>query len=387
MQTPKINHAASNCAGEIDGLNMRLPLLAGLALLSVTPAHAGYSLTIPFEIQADFIETRLAGDQASASDIYTTIEPDLRIEVTDWLAFNLGVTIEPVLDPEDDSRVFEDEGLYVRNLNVELSSGPLTLTLGKFSARFGIGYEEVPGVYGDTLNADIELAERVGASLAWSFAGEGETAYTVTAGVFRTDTSFLSNSVLTERGRVLDADGEPGNTGGLENYALAFDADNAFGASGLLIHAGLLSLQHDDGDDRHVAFVAGARWAIEMEDGAVLTPLAEYFRSDGATLPGTDELGDGDQDLLTLGAGYAAGPWNTALVYGRSQIDADMPGELAEQTDFAQISAGYAFENGLGIDIGYLYGETSLSGGGFAEEIEVQSIGVLLSYEFSAGDI
>jgi hypothetical protein len=366
---------------------MRLNLFPALAILAIAPAHAGYSLTIPLELQADFIETRVSGEDASGSDVYATIEPDLRVEATDWLAFNLGATIEPVLDPDDNHRLLEDHGLFVRNLNVEFASGPLTLTLGKFSARFGIGYEEVPGVYGDTLNADIEVAERLGASLAWRFEGQNDDAYTVTAGVFRTDTSFLSNSVFTERGRVLDADGEPGNTDGLENYSLAFDAENAFGASGLLLHGGVLSLQHDDEGDRHVAFAVGARWEIELDNGAVVTPLVEYFQSDGATLPGTDELGDGDQSVLTLGGSYVAGPWNVALVYGRSEIDAGLMGDLSEHTDFAQVSVGYAFENGIGVDIGYLYGETRLSGGGFDEDVEVESLGLLLSYEFSAGDL
>lgn len=356
------------------------------AALFAPSGLAAYEVAVPIEVQADFLHAEAGGDETDASDVYAKIEPDLRIDANDWLAFNLGLTLEPVLDPDDNHRFFDDEGLYVRNLNVELKFDPLTVTVGKFSAPFSFGFDEVPGVYGDTLNEDIEVTERIGVIAALGFTGDNEASYTVSAAIFKADTTAFSRSILTDRGRLRHRDGGVGNTGGLENFSVAFDAENAFGATGLHLGAAVLSQDNDDGVDDQFAYVLDAAYAFDLGDDAVLKALAEYFHSDGATLSGIDEVGDGDQAVITVGGAYERGPCNVALVYGRSETEPEAGFGDHDVTDFVQISAGYAFENGFGIDVGYVYGSSDIGDGPARDTVDVSSFGILLSYEFSFGD-
>ena len=284
-----------------------------------------------------------------------------------------------MLDPDSNHRFLEDEGIYVRSLSAEFKFDPLTVTVGKFSAPFSFGFEEVPGVYGDTLNEDIELTERLGVIAALGFTGANEASYTVSAAIFKADTTVLSRSILTDRGRLRHGDGGVGNTDGLENFSVAFDAENAFGATGLHLRAAILSQGNDDGVDDQFAYVLDAAYAFDLGDDAVLKTLAEYFHSDGATLSGIDELGDGDQTVITLGGVYERGPYNVALVYGWSETEPEAGFGSHDVTDFIQISAGYAFENGLGIDLGYVYGSSDIGDGPARETEDVSSLGILLS--------
>ena len=68
------------------------------------------------------------------------------------------------------------------------------------------------------------------------------------------------------------------------------------------------------------------------------------------------------------------GPWNAALAY--SQVWTDTNDATLEDRDVQQfqISAGYAFDFGLDIDVGYKFNED--------EEVESHAVGVIFHYAF-----
>ncbi len=286
---------------------MNRPLAAFAAALALgAPAHAEtadaeYALTLPVEFQFDVIE----GDAGEGSDGYITFEPDLTVMLAEGFRFNAGLTLEPVADWDDEKRFLEDHGLFVRELNVEFDVGPATVKAGKLTPTFAFAYDELPGIYGDLLTDELELAERMGGEATLSFGGEDGT-YSISAAVFTADTTFLSDSILEGRGRT-EEDGSIGNTGELENFTVALTADGAFGVDGLFLRAAFLRQRGDDPAlDEQTSWVVGGQMTFAAADDLEIAPLVEYVST---SFDGLDSF---DQTNLTLGLTVRreAGSWS-----------------------------------------------------------------------------
>lgn len=353
-------------------------LLASTAIATLVGSGAAATLSavIPIELQWDSAYETDAGDDFS--DFYATIEPDITVTFNDFVSFNVGLTLEPVTDvlPGED-RFLSDHGLFVRDLFVQLNFDHSVWRIGKFTPRFGIGYDEAPGVFNDTFNADVELAERLGVEAAFTLT-EGDTnSITLTAALFFRDTTFLSDSALTSRGDLDETDGGPGNTESFENFSLALDVANAFGTEGLNLHAAIAhqSAGLFDLEDQ-LAFVIAGTYAREYESGFGFSLIAEWAHSDDAwgfgdafSLPG------GAQDIATLGLGLSQGPWNGAITWGLR--DNDFGGGSFDE-NFIQFSAGYTLDCGLEIALAHQSYEDDF---GFEE----QTFAVFLGYEVTLG--
>jgi hypothetical protein len=366
-------------------------LLGGAAALAMSSAaHAGvavdpveaypsWHVVLPIELQWD--NTFDADDpNAEASDLYFTIEPDITVGVNSWLSLNVGLVFEPVddLDPQED-RTLEDHGLFVETAQATASFGKFTINVGKFAAPFSIAYDYAPGVYGDVLNADIEVTERWGAGAAYNFTGEGtEQGIVLRVAAFKRDTTALSGSLFTNRDRLHRNDGGNGNTDDFGNFAVALDLIQLEALPEFHFHAAYMFQQAGDGDtsDQN-AYVLGANWEKKVGENAVYQIVTEWAHSDGALGYGDAvSTGGASQDDFTIAAGGTwYEKWTAAIGYSLRDIEDPIGGDV--ETGAFHASAGYFFHEGWLAEVAYLAIQEDGN--------DSQTLGLKLSREFEWG--
>lgn len=332
-------------------------LAASLAVAAPAAAQEAYPVLsgeVSMELQHDWVSDSDDPD-AEGHDTYTTIEPVFHLAFSERFLIEAGLTLEPVHDRDpDDDRFLDDHGLYVDTLQAIYEGDGFSVNGGKFTAPFGLAHDIVPGVFGDTFSEGYELTERLGVGGSVELPVQDAVTFDVTAALFRMDTTFLSRSAFTDRDQLDTDDGGSGNTDGLENVTLTVTARDIAAVPGLTIQGSVLRQGEGEGDDDDTfGWVIGAAYEVELDNGVTVAPMIEYARAEDAI--GINEaaaIDDASQDILTAGLSLGYGPWNAALVGGTRS--SEEPGSSDVDDDFFQISAGYAFENGISIDTGWM---------------------------------
>ena len=133
-----------------------------------------------------------------------------------------------------------------------------------------------------------------------------------------------------------------------------------------------LAIAHQEagrGDpEDELGFAAALYGAFAITDELAIEPIVEYIYFEDAE--GLDQ----ERDIITVGTAVTYGPWNLALAY--SGVYTDPSGDDIEDTDVDQfsVSAGYSFDFGLDVDLGYKFVEE--------EDVDSHVLGVLLHYNF-----
>lgn len=362
-----------------------------------TLTYPRFTGEVLFEIQNDWTyDANQTEDQNN--DLYTTIEPDLSLFLTPEFFFNTHLVFEPVKDisPPGDNRYFGDEGLFVEALTANYQTERWGIFAGKFAPNFGICFDAAPGVYGtDVCEDDIEMTERIGfgGNVNWSLGEFG--AQSLSGSTFFQDTSYLSNSIFTERGRVRDEDGGPSNTESFESFAIALDGSDVEAMPGFRYQVAFAMQDVDkiaedsraflpenegifdpdlaeeigdpnDTNNEYRMAIAG-EWPIEVLEDFTITPLFEYDRFWNA-----QGIPEQNRDYFTAALSFEIDNWNMALA-STTRLIHNSEGEDYQDYLF-QVSAGYRFDFGLGIDVGWARVD---------EENDSKNVlGALLSYNY-----
>ena len=334
---------------------------------------------VSVEIQNDYTYDSDDPD-AELNDTYTTTEPGVSVRLTPELSIEGAFVFEPVQDPgPGDDRFFDDHGLYAENLYLQYATDRFSLFAGKINPTFGVAWDLAPGIYGTEFAEDgYELAERIGAGGSVTFGNETAGAHTLTAApimaataaTFFADTTFLSESTITDRGRLRESDGGVSNTEDFSSFSVTLDGDASVLVDGLSYHVGVESQEGGVGDpEDELGFAAALYGEFPIAPEFAIAPIVEYVRLNDAG------GANADQDLVTAGAALLHGPWNLSTSYTYRSTDT-VGG--SEDDDLFQLSAGYEFENGITADVGYRYTEEA--------GIETNTLGFLIAYgfEFSA---
>ena len=192
--------------------------VAAVIVAALLPAAAWADTLYPnleiggvVEIQNDHVveaDDPAPGVEGDGNDLFATIEPSIALQFSERFSLNTDLVIEPVRDrTADDDRFFEDHGLYAETLFLELTGQGWSLVAGKFNPAFGVAWDAAPGIYGTDFAEDYELTEKIGFGGALDVFGEGDGAHRVDAAVFFADTSPLSRSAFTDRGRTRKSSG------------------------------------------------------------------------------------------------------------------------------------------------------------------------------------
>lgn len=362
------------------GLAFAAAIAAAPAAMAADTAEAAAEAetNYPFVEGAAYLElgddyTFQSDDPGSEiNDLYFYGTLDLKFGLTPVFSANLGLTAEDVLGEYEpfENRAFADTGIFVHALNAQANIGNAMLMAGKFHPNFGYAWDNTPGIFGTYFAEDYELSEMVGFNGSYTFATENAGSLAFSAALFFADTSFLSNSIITQRGQLSVSDGGIANTGRLDNFTLTLDGSEVPALPGLTYQLGFRHLSAGDTE-------------VADENGFVASVAKDTELANGNSLGFTGELayfshyqGTRDNALyLTSGVALYSGPWHGELSGAIRTFDYDDGGSLTDH--LVQVSAGYGFENGFDISAGYGFTR--------AEDIDYHTLGLRLtkSLEFS----
>lgn len=180
----------------------------------------------------------------------------------------------------------------------------------------------------------------------------------------------MSDSIITKRGRTHKSDGGVGNTEDFSSYSLTLGGEDVAGVKGLGYHLGYRHQAEGDADvdgEDENAYAIAAFDTLTLSEGTEAFLLGEYVHisDEGGT---TDDV-----NYLTTSLGLTFNErWNVAGSY--TARNRDVTGGDDVDDYMAQLSAGYLFDNGIGIDAGWKIAEE--------DGIDTETLGLFLSYVY-----
>jgi hypothetical protein len=311
------------------------------------------------ELQADFG----IGKKPRTIAIYATIEPEITVNLSEYLNIHGHLIFEPVRDPvEGRMNTFHAQGLYAEELYAGVNVGEATFQIGKINSQFGVAGDEAPGLYGFTFAEGYEVKGALGIQAKYALSeftqGSGEDAITTKqvlfGSAFTADPSVLSRSVFTDRGLYRWQDCRVGNTDLPESFILGYsyntlNADDEVAGPTARIALRRLAAKQAGVPDEWDA-LASFQTSFDLGEDLALRPIAEvaYLGDEGGHK--ADALG------ATVGAELQKGQWFGSLVAATH----DTFGSPKPSDYMLTASIGREFETEMTgafrIDAGYSYG-------------------------------
>lgn len=328
--------------------------------------------TLLIEIENDNV---FHSDDKSAeiNDLFATVELATGIYASQHFSLQTLIVLEPVRDPLPfKDRTFGDQGAYVQNIFAQYENDRIRLFVGKFDASFGTAWDAAPGVFGSAFAEDYELAERIGGGVAATFETMYLGSHTLTVNAFFTDTTALSESAFTNRGRTRRTAGGASNTESPESFSITLDSEGFADAPELTTHIGFVHQAAgigDAGDEN--GFVIGVGHEHEFSNGTTLATILEFAHLSHAG------GGAANNTYITAGTQYFFGPWNIATSGTIRRIHTS--GAPSVNDHIFQIGGGYevqqGFLEGTAIDVALGF----QSDGGTRSKM----FGIIISREFN----
>lgn len=333
----------------------------------IKPSLSG---TISIEFQDDWI---LNSDfnEAKKNTLYAKIEPNILMALTKKLAIEASLVMEPIQDSDStEDTYFSNEGIFVEELKITYTDEDFSLHAGKFNPSFGTAWDITPGIYGVDFAEDYELTEQIGLGASIFSNNQYTGSHILTVNTFFADTSFLSQSKITDRDELDEKDGGLSNTNSLKSFSITLDTQNTASIEGLNTHIGIRNLAPGDDDEnvkRETGFVFGASYNLKICDNISADINGEWVHLSNA------EATEDKINYLTTGAGLAISEnWNAAISYTARGIKISSKEDINDH--LFQVSGGYEFDNGLSANIGYVHTQE--------DGVISQGIGVLFGYEY-----
>ncbi|MEO0511266.1 MAG: hypothetical protein AAF065_15555 [Verrucomicrobiota bacterium] len=253
--------------------------------------------------------------RTESNDLFLEMIASPEIHFTERFSINSEIRIENASPPTED-RYFEDETLFVRKLflNYDINDR-LSIQAGKFTPSFSFASLVTPGMYGNNYSKEIELIERVGFGVEYTFDTGAFGRHTLSASTFFDDTSILSDSLNLggRRSRNRLADGGASNTDSLESFTVALEGNEISRLPGFTYK---LAYIHEAAGEGDVAdedgFLVAAMQSFQLGDGKSLTLIGEVA-------PLWNFEGSADNIVYTsAGVVYRTTPW-TMILSGTSR--------------------------------------------------------------------
>jgi hypothetical protein len=295
--------------------------------------------------------------------------------------------VEPVGEqqPNGSDIFFRYQAAYLESLSLDWrATERLRLFAGKFTAPFGYGHHAFPGVLARFRAHEIYMIREsvgAGATVTWlSDARLGE--HDISFAAFFLDTSFLSNTAMTRKPCCIEGfdryrrntlqQGGAGNTGNLDNAAIALDGDRIGWLPNFTYHlAGLTRAAGKGGTRREWGIAVGARYRVQWAPEVATLFFGEYVQfwnaggrpllagmvtpdeATGEPVAGPDMPLTALQRFSTLGAQTSHGPWRATAIWQVNQERRSVNPVPTQQ--WLELTLGRDLLWGFGLDIGYQY--------------------------------
>ncbi len=258
--------------------------------------------------------------------------------------------------PDGSNRYFEDTPLFVRSLTANYDSEYFGGYVGKFDPVLGFGEHDLPGIYGYQIVDDYIVREKIGIGGYGKLHAGNYGTHRLDVSTFFADTTFLSNSILYERGRTRKSDGGVSNTEDFSSVAVALSGSDFYSLSsnipeGLSYRLGYARQAAGEGDDtaenrysiggqyRHIF---NADWS-----GRVLAEIVHINHLNGEE--------PHDRTYNTAGAELSYGPWTFGSTYTFVNNSNPVEPDEAQNGRIFQASLAYTFDIGISVGAGYKY--------------------------------
>lgn len=311
-------------------------------------------------------------DLDQVNELYAEINAFLHLVWSERLSMETHVTFEGVQDqdPGEDT-VFGNEGVYVEEIFMYWQDGTYGIKAGKFDPRFGVAWEKAPGIYGDELPEDYEITEMAGFEGHYTLDGGVSGEHTISAATFFADTSFLSESTVTKRGRLDVNDGGLANTENFSSYSATLNTANPAGQDGLGLHLGyryLAAGKADAGREGEAGYGIGLSQSLDFSERVSADLLGEWVGLRNA---------EGTQDDLDYWTAAATVTVDTRWHVGISATfkDRSAAGGADIRDHLYNLAGGYDFDNGITVDLGYKHMREDGN--------DTRGVGVLVAYEYA----
>lgn len=336
--------------------------LIGLSVLSIS-ARADEISSYPdisgeavFEIQ---MEHGVNSDDADneRTNTFGRMEVAPVIQLNKYFYLDGVAVLEPVQDgdPGDDT-FFENEGVFIEEIKLNYANGPWEVFAGKFNPGFGIAWDYGRGIWSEDFAEDYEITEKIGVGGAYTFETERFGNHTVNASTFFADTTLLSESTMTGRGRLRKSDGGASNTEDFSSFVISLDGKNAGGIENLSYHFGFRHLSEGDaslaGGDDEQGIAINVNYIIPVNDKVQSNVLLEFVN--------ISNIDGGTNDARYYTASIVntiADDWNVTMGYTKREVDISFASD--ENDHLLQLSGGYDFGNGLTLEAGWKNTEES----------------------------
>lgn len=374
----------------------RIGLAAALLIVAPAIAQEFPQLSVETDLGLYSVTTTRATDAARrGSSLFLFGEIAAGLHIARGLSIQGVLAFEPIGEgdstggtPQDGVIGFRRQAAFIEALFLEWKPvETLTLYGGRFVAPFGRGHHDFPGILTRIRAHEVQMiGDSLGIGGSWTFISHPDLGeHDISAAVFTLDRTFLSSTWLTRRrccderyerfNRNTRQQGSPGNTGQLDNVAVALDGDGFSWAPGLSYHLALVGRGAGvDGTAREWAYAAALRyqhrWSADQRTlffaeavqfrGAGGRPRAELtiLGSDPATGDPVEEILDTTRSerrtFTTLGVQHRFGGWRATLAWQRDQRKRST--DTLPTENYVEASVGRDLGAGFGLDVGYQYG-------------------------------
>ncbi len=337
---------------------------------------------IDLSIHADSIIDAPDEDE-EINEVFSHSHADLKLHMNEEVSINTKVKLEGESSGHSHQhsssfhgdKYFEDHELFVQELTVNYDNDDIALYAGKFNPIVGIDYHSMPGVYGYQKVEEYAILERIGAGVGLKVDSKNYGNHRIDVSSFFDDTTFLSDSLINQRGHTSEEDGGISNTEDFSSYAVSLGAENlqvpaAKVLNGFSYRVGAATQAKGSGDDSdETRYTAAVGYEVKITEDVSAKIITEY--ADVSHWGGEEHH---DRAYRTAATGLYYKGWNAAVSY--TDIGNDAEDDHDDHDGYvAQVSGGYKFDNGIGVDLGYRNSDE--------DGDKRDTVGLLVSYSIS----
>lgn len=246
------------------------------------------------------------------------------------------------------NRTFENEGLYIEELNVAYDSKKQAFILGKFDLNFGTAWRFNRGIWTYQIAEGYRQREKLGINGIYRMGNSATTGrYELSYALFTNDRKNLDNSIITGRDSASKSDGLPGDTRSLQSFITSLDISFDFAEKEkLTYHFSYINMavnaQASTVTPALIAdqngWVAGMNYKYPLAENLILDGLVEF-----AEVKNFGGNSDADEDYLTanlISRFYEH--WN--VTFGYAKHHNRVRAVSSYDKNLSEISAGYEFK-------------------------------------------
>lgn len=237
-----------------------------------------------------------------------------------------------------------DSGILLEEIKLNYENDDMRAFVGKFDPTFGTAWKKTKriGVFTAQVAEDYNLREKIGAGVTALLENS-----TISFNSFMSDTSQLSRSMVSDRGRAKENPGVAGSNNNLSSYTVAMEGENFLTVKNWYYNFGYRSIGTSGGTGmaREQGYVLGSEYLYKITRNSSLIPFVEMVK-----ISNFAGIKNRDSNYLTLAliGNYAS--W-TASVSGIARQIKDPRYNTDYKDHQLQFSIGYKFTDNLTLDI------------------------------------